>query len=759
MKARFAVAAAAAIGVVTLPGALLPAAAATASPARSASLASPARSTSPTSTATRAARAESDRSPVTVAITGMTPKWAGPKSTITVSGTVTNVAKQSIIDLSVELDAGGSPFASATVLQEYLAHPYRLGGSPVAGQHAISSALKPGQSARWTIRFRAKAAGLTQFGVYPLTAAVNADVGTVGTPLGYAYTFLPYVPAKHGKYRKSIPAPKQVSWVWPMIDYPLLNLPGKRVCSGSQVDALHASLSPGGRLASLLTVGGQYTAQDQVTWAVDPALLEDVRLLSRCAHAPGIAKTAGTWLTSFRVHTKNQPMFVTPYADVELSLIKQYHSNDVRQAFSFGRPLAGQILGRNLAANVNPQITGAVWPPSGSADYSTVENLAAKDNVQTLLLSDSSVHAGPGNVFQAENGVSGTPTHVVLYSSALNSILGAATRAPGSGFGAAQEFLAETALLSQAGHPGSIVVAPPRRWDPPAGLAAAVLASTTKAPWLAPVPLASLERHATSKLTLPTNIPNPERFSRAVLRQFAAIDNQIRQISAIQISSAERFYLASTALESSAWHARSRRAQLAQIQPLSSYLVEQQHGISLEVTPRVILGGLKGTVPVIIDNRLDYPVRVRIHLEWKQPPGGGLKVTPPKGTIEVPANGREPVRIRVEAAQVGSTALKVWLLTPAGQRLLPDTVNAASVTVQATEFGNVAMIVLASLLGLFVIASAIRGARRRDLPPPGDSGGPAQPDPDAAHGSENQPETDTVVPERSEAGTAGTSGL
>jgi hypothetical protein len=772
-KARFAVAAALTLGAVTVPGFLLTATAATASPARPASPAqpaSPARAASPGHAATRA---QGDNSQVSVAITSVSPRWATQKSTITVSGTVTNVSKESITDLSVQLDAASSPFGSAAVLGQYLAHPYQLGGNPVTRQQPISSALTAGHSAHWTIRFRAKAAGLTAFGVYPLTAQVNADIGTAGTTLNYAYTFLPYVPPKHSRYAKTVPHPKQIAWVWPMIDYPLITLPGRRVCSGSQVTALRASLSPGGRLASLLAAGSQYSQDDQLTWAVDPALLEDVRSLAHCQHAPATARIASQWLSGFRADTKTQPMFATPYADVELSLIGQHHSTDVQHAFSIGRRLASQILDRNLdTSGSTPQIAAAVWPPSGTADSSTLATLAAKENIQTVLLNSDLVNSGLGNVFRTNTD--GGTVRVLLYSGSLNSesVLGTAGAGPGAGFAAAQDYLAETALLAQSSSHGAIVVAPPRRWDPPAGLAAAALADTAKVPWLAPVPLSSLERHVTSNLTLPSARPNAERFSRKVVRQFGIADGLINQISAIQASD-QQLYLASTALESSGWHGLSRTAQLAQITPLIKYMRVQQQGVSVRVTSRVILGGLKGTVPVLIDNRLDYPVKVRVALSFRQPPGGGLKVSPPKGPgstsstsgpVTVPANGQEPVRIRVEASQVGATLITVRLLKPqpASAACVTDefgTCIVGHVTVQATQFGNVAMIILASVLGLFVIASAVRGARRRDLPPPGDSGESGEPDPDAAHGSQNQPETDTVVPERSELGTAGTSGL
>src|SRR5260370_26993713 len=61
-------------------------------------------------------------------------------------------------------------------------------------------------------------------------------------------------------------------------------------------------------------------------------------------------------------------------------------------------------------------------------------------------------------------------------------------------FSVQQRYLAETAMIA-AERPNlarSIVVAPPRRWDPPAGLAGDLLAETVSAPWLPPVSLGQL---------------------------------------------------------------------------------------------------------------------------------------------------------------------------------------------------------------------------------------------------------------------------
>jgi len=334
---------------------------------------------------------------------------------------------------------------------------------------------------------------------------------------------------------------------------------------------------------------------------------------------------------------------------------------------------------------------------------------------------------------------------------------------PGSEFAASQDFLAETALLAQQDPAGPIVVAPPQRWQPAGGLPAAVLAGTEAAPWLSPVTLASLEAHPSgTKLHLPGD-SGGRAFSRSVITRLDSITAQIDQLEPI-ISQPEMqsFQQSRAALESSAWHGTSRwrtRQLLALSAPLLSYLGSQEQGISLVLSQRVTLGGLKGNVPVGIDSDLSYPVEVRLQWNFQAPPAGGsLRMTQqPAGVITLPPHGQVAVKIHVAASQVGSTTITIDVVGPQGQPLTGS--RAAIVTVQATEFGNLAMIILAAALGLFVIGSGIRAARRGHPSPPGGSGGSGQVNEDAERTSQEAAGTDTVVPEHSELGTAGTSGL
>jgi hypothetical protein len=742
------------LAAVALPGALLagqvPAAASTVSTAKPASTGRPGQATD---------------SQVSVSITSMSPQWATPKATITVQGVVTNQSKDPITDLSVVLEASNQAFSSSQTLQTYLGSPYETSASQSVGQQAIHGTLQPGRSATWSISFRARKAGLTSFGVYPLTAIVSASVqGAPAPSLSYDFTLLPYVPAKRGTYAHSVPAPRQIAWVWPLIDSPLVSQPGRRACSGPQVSALRASLEAGGRLNTLLMEGIAYAQHDQITWVVDPALLSDVRSLSKCAHAPGAAKAATQWLATLKKETATDPMFATPYADVDLGLISQGDSADVAQAFETGGRIATGILGRDLkvpaAQSGTPAITAMDWPTNGTAVYTAVETLAGSDHIQSMLL-DSSATSTSGTSFLTDTG-QGTLDHVLLYSDALNRLLGTGRKGPGSEFAASQDFLAETALMAQQDPASPIVVAPPQRWQPTSGLSTDVLSDTARAPWLSPVPLASLEGHTSGTLPL-ANTAGRHAFSRTVIRRLAAITGQINELTAIISSGeAQSLYQSRAALESSARHGTSRtrtRQLLGLSSPLLEYLSSQERGISLVLSQRVTLGGLKGDVPVGIDSSLNYPVEVKLQWTFAAPPdGGNLHVTQkPAGTITVPAHGEVPVKIHVAAGQVGSTTITVWLVSPQGQRLTGS--QSRVVTVQATEFGNLAMIILAAALGLFVIGSGIRAARRGRASPPDSTGESGQLNEDAERTSQEAAGTDTVVPEHSELGTAGTSGL
>jgi hypothetical protein len=135
----------------------------------------------------------------------------------------------------------------------------------------------------------------------------------------------------------------------------------------------------------------------------------------------------------------------------------------------------------------------------------------------------------------------------------------------------------------------------------------------------------------------------------------------------------------------------------------------------------------------------------------------GLRVTKAPAFVTVPAHTDLPLHLHLQLAQSGSTAVTVSLLDQNGN---PVATNSGRMTVQATQVGVLGMIIFAAALGVFLIASAGRAVRRgrpapaADLPvaaPAARSG--------ESEGGEQPAQPDTVMPERTELGTASTPGL
>jgi Family of unknown function (DUF6049) len=724
---------------------------------------------------------------VSVTITGMNPQHAGPGTTITLTGTVTNSSRQPISNLSVQLLASSTPVSTSAELRPGRTGQDGLASTPVPrGTWKSGSELQPGSTDTWSVKVKAKLIGMKRFGVYPLTA--RAQSGPAAVPLAATSTYLPYVPAKKGPYGSSVPAPTKISWVMPLIDKPLLGQPWQRSCQVSQTQALAASLRSSGRLGQLLAAGrgptgtaedysvaagSQRTAQnhavrsgqaqslsgyDGVTWAVDPALLANVTALAGCGSSqPRWARAASSWLTELSQVTEAEPMFVTPYADPNVAaLVNDGFPGDVQASFTLGRAIGQKILPRNPSLTASGQAAGIAWPAdgvgTGRSAYSMVENLAARDDIRTLLVSSSALPNEQSTALQVTNGgPNGGYMTVLLADDSLTRLLATGGSTTGSAFATEQDFLAQTALAAQQGS-APVIVAPPRRWDPATGLATDLLAETASAPWLSPASLASL----TAGKHIPT-VPNPHwavpsaRISNFRLNKLHQLHLGIRVLNGMAAVPDKSLPLALATIESSAWQGTPRATAQAMLGPVLNQINKQEHAVQIVAEPRVTLGGLKGTVPVSIDNGLGYAVKVALRLRGQT---ANVKVTPaPSGIIWVPRHTAKTVRLHVQATEVGSTTITMSLLNKSYRPLQQAAVQ--SMTVEATQVGVIVVIICAAVVGVFLIAYAARVARRGH--PAGGAGDPADPRPAADQRTEPA-EPDTVMAERTELGAAGAPG-
>jgi len=176
------------------------------------------------------------------------------------------------------------------------------------------------------------------------------------------------------------------------------------------------------------------------------------------------------------------------------------------------------------------------------------------------------------------------------------------------------------------------------------------------------------------------------------------------------------------AVESSAWRGGKRlQRQAAQLLRHELSFVEGKLAqVRITVSARVTLGGKAGDVPVSVRNNLAQPVTVQVKARVSAE--DQVTIAPYKRLVKVPAKSQVPVRIPVRAAAAGSKTLTLWLATPEGAPL-PGA--PATLTVTATHFGTLAIVIISVALVVFVLSAAAR-AIRRGGPQDGSAGAEAE---------------------------------
>jgi hypothetical protein len=236
----------------------------------------------------------------------------------------------------------------------------------------------------------------------------------------------------------------------------------------------------------------------------------------------------------------------------------------------------------------------------------------------------------------------------------------------------------------------------------------------------------------------------------SLLRQVQRVEGQIGLLTSILVHPGPRYLsTAIDAVESTAWSdiPGGRRTAKQLLHGISAYVAAQQQQVTIVDPLRVTLGGKSGEVPVSIANHLKQAIKVQLRVA---PSPGRITIEKFAGLVTVAAGTQRTIKIPVRAAQAGTSVLTLWLTTPGGRRLPGST---ARLTVEATHFGTMAIVIIGIALAVFVITAAARAIRRGMRSPVGDGGtgeagkaqGAAPTGPDPAYTGQ---EADTVEPEQ-----------
>ena len=479
-----------------------------------------------------------------VSITGVTPQFANSTtSTVTVSGTLTNHTGSTLRGIQVQLQWYPLTFLTRSGMDTFAGGgPVSLQNGPVTletvGDTSLSRALANGASTHWTVSFNLSQAFLPSaispaLGDYPLQVlATSATNGYQGT----SRTFLPYWTGSGSA------TPLKVAWIWPLIDTPQQGACPQTLATNS----LDGSFAATGRLSTLLNAGLQWASTDDLTWAIDPALLSDATVMTHGYFTGGNAQctdrtplpasaAAQSWLSKL-AGTAGQPAFLTPYADVDAAALSHAGLDaDLASAYQLGDAVASKILPSTFGSSADGTGSGTAlavaWPAGGTADAGVLTSLARAGGVNTVVLnSDELPTSTPpyDNALARTKTSTGASMSALLADSTITGILGSASAGSSAGaqFAAAQDFLAQTAMIVAEGPNApsrSLVVAPPTGWDPSPAEAAELLPLTKQAPWLRVADLGTL---ATATAKLPAERLPSRRVSGAEL---SATDGYVEQ--------------------------------------------------------------------------------------------------------------------------------------------------------------------------------------------------------------------------------------
>jgi hypothetical protein len=658
---------------------------------------------------------------ITVAIDSVSPQTATATSTVVVSGTVTNSTGSALAGLSVVVDSTESWFTTRSSMDDF-ADSSAAAATPGLVQDGtpfvFSATIPAGRTASWKVEFTSAAAGMDEFGVYGLEAAVISEADS---PVATDRTLLPFWQPGAAKLK--------IAWIWPLIDQPYT-----QACGWLTSDDLESSLAPGGRLNGLLAAG-QRNPGAQLTWAVDPALLGDAQTLSS-KHLVGSADCtakqdepaspqARTWLSTLQAATDSQQVIMTSYANVDVAaLVHRGLISELESAYQL-QDVAVPILSKAF-------LSTTALPAGGIADQSVLTALAAKENIPSVVLNSSEMPLINGEY--ADDAVSswasgnGDTISVLLADSTITSVFkNVGTTSPAAQFAVKQRFLAETAMVAAEApnDPRSLVVSPPETWDPSESLAADLLTETTSAPWLQPVQLSDLAgshsaESQSARKPLPANKINAKELSRSYLGAVSKVASKLSVYSSMLVKPPNGYKAqlaqALAATESSAWRDGDTSAQgMTLVNGLNQYLDNAENRVQIIPTGQISMAGASGLLPVTIQNHLEnQTVQVKLNATIVTARGVPSTLTiGPQKLVTIPAGQVRLVKLSVHSAPQGSTTINLSL-TDADGVVLPWTNDPPThLIVNSTRYGQAILLLIAGAMGLLLLSSALRSGRRR----------------------------------------------
>lgn len=675
-----------------------------------------------------AAAAPDPDEPVTVTLESLEPRDVRADSPVTVTAVLHNTSASGTGPILVRLRRG---YVMDTRGELQAAATDRPVTAVSAGPQELE-ALAPGQQRRIRYETTMAALGLSAnalIGVYPL--ALTVQRGDTGEEVGRVDTFLPSLPPDVSGTR--------VALLWPLLDRPHRltgAAAGRPELFGD--DLLARSVSAGGRLDGLLTAAEQVPAGVKLTLLVDPETIEALdRMTTPYRVGSGLRTSAGKgtiaaaeWLARLRAIAPKHLLVATPYADPDIVALDRGGSSTLARFQQPDLDATARVL------KVMPS-TKVVWPPDGQLTDGALDDVVAQGGSAVVL--DPTALPGTPDTGRTPSGVSPLPALsgqavALVGEPAIQDLLYAGSLKKNGFAGgprlAEQRLLAELAMITAEApnDPRTLVLAPPRRWDPPGGYARALAADLGRVSWLTSVDALQATGSADpvdrGALVYPAAARKRELPARQV-STLGVVQAQVEDFRGALANSDANAQLGpyTDALRragSSAW-----RSQVSDGQEYVEGLLRQIDGLrgavsmSEPATGDYTLASSDSPLLVTLQNTLDVPVNVRIRLTTP----AGFE-TRDVGVKTVPAQSKRTIQVLASVKRTGTFAVRGQLTSPGGGPLG----NEVTLSVRSTAYGGLALGITGLAFAVLVLAVLFRLFRRlrtRAAEPPVAAGSPA----------------------------------
>lgn len=706
-------------------------------------------------TSTTPATADTDE--IRVTITSLSPSYLGPKSTVVLSGTVTNRADHAWTETTAYLVIPGQPLSSRGQLKSALAAPSAVtGGERLLDLDAIAKIgdLGNGETKDFTLTVPHRKLGISGAdGVYPIGTQILAtddDGGRSNEAVGRADTLIPKVADSVSGDEDNV---VDVSVVY------AFTATIRRQASGKYDDTseLVADIGRGGRLRRLLDLA-RADASKPATVVVDPALLIALDDIARDSFGADSAQSEPT-------ADAPDPSAPTPSADETedpgksngadgtsrasmtarafLDDLVAYAKGTSVWATSYGQPdmqalirASSQAEGRAVARSAARATTVALkrfdlsarrvfWPTNSLTSRKTLTRVQRNGGEDERTNGDPAAIVSPrvlpgwtpstSSRLAIRTSAGDVPTLVRDPSLLTGGNAGNAT------LEARQRILSESALASISKSRGDSADVQQRRdvtaildgaFNPGAGSATAGFAQVFDAPWVNPTDVNRALMASTATWSDPVAIPariTPTPIPVKQVETASSIVTRSRALSAVlgDDPGLRTYYDQVAGLGTSQTWRNERAAGLERSARQLGALRKRADRVSVDTTPVVTLSGKRGRVPLTITNDLGRAVTVGVRIRSDN---RALELDDVK-PLRIAANQRQTLTVDVNGKQISNSTVTAVLTTPEGKPYgEPIRFNVRSSSVGRTV--NYIAMGLAAALVLFAFGRRFRGRRK-----------------------------------------------